>query len=164
VGVLASVQIIGANIFPYWSKIAAHVTSPDKPFCTTAGQSVACETQNTAANVLKQVKNPIGSGIKSTVTGLIVTEEGWPSCASDGQPKTNQTDESDYYTTWNQHANQTFDSYYFQTYDLKTAICDGGADLHFGLCTATGGTKDSGLISCPAGTGSKPSRPSRESR
>jgi hypothetical protein len=83
----------------------------------------------------------------SNVTSVIVTEEGWPDCASSDQPPANIQDEIAYYTEWKKHANQSFDSYYFITYDLSST-CPGDADKHFGLCLASGKTKNSGLISC----------------
>jgi exo-beta-1,3-glucanase (GH17 family) len=138
-GVLKAVTIIGANIFPYWSGKPATV----KPGEPCAGENVACQTQFAALNVLQAVKKA-----NSNVTSVIVTEEGWPDCASSDQPPANIQDEIAYYTEWKKHKNQSFDSYYFITYDLSST-CPGDADKHFGLCLASGKTKNSGLISCP---------------
>ena len=57
-GVLATVHVIGANIFPYWGG------SPEK---NMNGSSVASNTQATARNLNKAVGKPV-----------IVTEEGRP--------------------------------------------------------------------------------------
>jgi exo-beta-1,3-glucanase (GH17 family) len=84
--------------------------------------------------------------------GVIVTEEGWPSCSAPGQHAATIDDEIDYFHTWSKHANQSFDSYYFQAYDLaEQSACgvsetSGDADKHFGLCADSGVTKDSRLI------------------
>ena len=87
--------------------------------------------------------------------GVIVTEEGWPSCSNPpDQHPTTIDDEIDYFHTWSTHANQAFDSYYFQAYDLAEQIAcgsggpSGDADKHFGLCAVSGVTKDSRLIGC----------------
>jgi exo-beta-1,3-glucanase (GH17 family) len=139
--VLDTVQIIGANIFPYWSDKPATVLPPDP----CQGQNVACQTQ-TAANVLDAVQKA-----NSNVTGVIVTEEGWPDCADSKQPAANIQDEIAYYekwsSIWSTPQNQSFDSYYFMAYDLSST-CPSDADKHFGLCSASGQTKSSSLISC----------------
>jgi exo-beta-1,3-glucanase (GH17 family) len=123
--VLDTVEVIGANIFPYWGR------SPE----IIGGVSVASKTQATAMDL-------------STALGkrVIVTEEGWPSCANVGQNPTNIDDEIDYYSTWKMAANQAFDRYYFMAYD-KTSEC-ADADTQFGLCAASGATKDPRLIAC----------------
>jgi exo-beta-1,3-glucanase (GH17 family) len=132
--VLGNVSVIGANIFPYWGG------SPE----TIDGVSVASKTQATAQNLAKQLGKRV-----------IVTEEGWPSCAN--SPPQNQTsigDEIDYFQTWSLHTNQSSDSYYFQTYDLASesdcgnSAPGGDANVHFGLCTASGRTKDAKLSVC----------------
>jgi exo-beta-1,3-glucanase (GH17 family) len=143
--VLGNVPVIGANIYPYWSP--DHI--PEKTGCN--GGSAALCTQPTAQNLL----NALGA---KGVTGVIVTEEGWPSCYVQGsmQNPTNIDDEIDYFSTWSRHEGQKFDSYYFATYDKLGANCTGkspesDADKHFGLCSASelGSTKDSRLITCP---------------
>ena len=136
--VLGAVQIIGANIFPYWGG------SPEK--INNTGPSVATLTQDTAAKLLAALK---GKG----VTGAIITEEGWPSCAGSDQSPTNISNESDYFSTWSNRPTPVFDSYYFMAYDLNSAPCDvspqNDANNHFGLCAANGKTKDAGLKTCP---------------
>ena len=130
-GVLNTVQIIGANIFPYWGG------SPEN----VGGQSVASKTQTTAGHL----KQALGKNV-------IVTEEGWPSCASNTQNPTSISDEIDYFQTWSKHENQTVDSYYFMAYDINIGCQEGfkDADKHFGLCATNGVTKDPRLIACPA--------------
>ena len=136
-----AVTIIGANIFPYWSDKPATVMPPDP----CQGKNVACQTQTAAQNVLDAVQ----AVENSKVTGVIVTEEGWPSCASSDQPSANITDEIAYYSTWSRHENQNYDSYYFQAYDLSSrSTCPSDADKHFGLCSRSGQTKSPSLISC----------------
>jgi exo-beta-1,3-glucanase (GH17 family) len=132
-GVLNTIDVIGVNIFPYWGG------SPEK----VNGVSVASFTQATAMDL------SIALG-----KGVIVTEEGWPSCAAPEQHAASIDDEIDYFHTWSKHANQSFDSYYFQAYDLAEASAcgsrdsPGDADKHFGLCADSGVTKDSRLIAC----------------
>ena len=132
-GVLSTVDVVGANIFPYWGG------SPEK----INGVSVASFTQATAMDLNIALHK-----------GVIVTEEGWPSCANPGQHATTIDDEIDYFHTWSTHASQSFDSYYFQAYDLaETIACGSGgssgdADKHFGLCADSGVTKDARLIGC----------------
>jgi exo-beta-1,3-glucanase (GH17 family) len=123
-GVLSTVQVIGANIFPYWG--------PDKPPERIGGVSQASKTQTTAMQLQIQLNK-----------NVIVTEEGWPSCFGPGQnPAASIANEADYFTTWNMRQNQVFDSYYFMAYDLSVATgCPGGADLHFGLYTYSGVSK-----------------------
>jgi exo-beta-1,3-glucanase (GH17 family) len=136
-GVLTTVDAIGANIFPYWGGSAEKVK----------GVSVASVTQATAMDLLTALT-------KNGVKGVIVTEEGWPSCAAPSQNAATINDEIDYFRTWSNHANQSFDSYYFQTYDLTEQIAcgntdpSGDADKHFGLCAEAGATKDARLIVC----------------
>jgi exo-beta-1,3-glucanase (GH17 family) len=140
-GVLSVLTIIGANIFPYWSDKPARVLPPD----ACQGQNVACQTQAAAQNVLDAVQ----AAKNSKVTGVIITEEGWPSCAAQLQPAANITDEIAYYSTWSKHENQKYDSYYFQAYDLRPrSACPDDADKHFGLCSASGETKNPNLIAC----------------
>jgi exo-beta-1,3-glucanase (GH17 family) len=86
-----------------------------------------------------------------TGKGVIVTEEGWPSCGDN--PKTQDKTiaaETDYYHAWlNRHQNppvDSFDSYYFAAYDNPQGWAD--ANNNFGLCLATGKTKSAGL-NCP---------------
>ena len=146
--VLGQVQVIGVNIFPYWGG------SPE----TINGKSVASETQTKASNLLNALK-PKG------VTRVIITEEGWPSCAGNwgGQYPANAgiDKEKDYFSTWSKHESQVFDSYYFMAYDMldgcNVVLGDQGNDSnnHFGLCSTTGQTKDQGLLTCPAGTDQK---------
>jgi exo-beta-1,3-glucanase (GH17 family) len=133
-GVLNTVQVIGANIYPYWGG------SPEK----INGQSVARLTQSTAKNLLTAL-GPKG------VKDVIITEEGWPSRQKPGQNPngTSIDDERDYFSTWSKHENQTFDSYYFAAYDKRNDLGFGDADYHFGLCLEDGGTKDPRLIRCP---------------
>jgi exo-beta-1,3-glucanase (GH17 family) len=139
-GVLNTVRVIGANIYPYWGK------SPERK----DGYSVARLIQAMAKDLLTAL-GPKG------VTGVIITEEGWPSCYDGGaQPPANISDEIDYFSTWSKHENQTFDSYYFAAYDKRGAnlFCTPSgedADSHFGLCLASkdGPTKDLRLINCP---------------
>jgi exo-beta-1,3-glucanase (GH17 family) len=128
-GVLKTVQVIGANIYPYWGGSKEQVN----------GVSVASQIQTTAAD-LKAALNK----------DVIITEEGWPSCSSPSQnPQASIDFEADYFSTWSMHTSQVFDSYYFMTYDLKPdSGCPGGADQHFGLCKDTGATKASNLIGC----------------
>jgi exo-beta-1,3-glucanase (GH17 family) len=132
-GILNTIDVIGANIFPYWGG------SPEK----VNGVSVASVTQRTAMDL----QMALGKGV-------IVTEEGWPSCANPDQHPASIDDEIDYFHTWSTHANQSFDSYYFQAYDLAEASAcgtggaSGDADKHFGLCSEAGGTKASRLIGC----------------
>src|SRR5271156_5779991 len=127
--VLGTIQMIGANIYPYWGGSAEQIN----------GVSVASQIQTTAMD-LKAALNK----------DVIVTEEGWPSCSDPSQNKhASISDETDYFKTWSMHTNQVFDSYYFMTYDLKPdSGCPGGADQHFGLCKDTGATKASSLIGC----------------
>src|SRR5262249_12237523 len=136
---------IGVNIFPFWS--ADHTLERQN------GRSVATLTQTTAKNLLNALREKAPS-----VKGVIVTEEGWPSCSNSnkGQTRTNINDEIDYYATWrSEHGNRTFDSYYFMAYDKLSHSCDdAGADYndgdrHFGLCSGYSKTKDTGLIACP---------------
>ena len=133
--IAAAGNVIGANIFPCWGG------SPEK----VNGVSVASATQTTAMDL------KIALGGK----GVIVTEEGWPSCSNPpAQHPTTIDDEIDYFHTWSTQANQDFDSYYFQAYDLAEQIAcgrgepSGDADKHFGLCAVSGVTKDSRLIGC----------------
>jgi exo-beta-1,3-glucanase (GH17 family) len=132
--VLDNVDVIGANIFPYWGG------SPEK----INGVSVASNTQATAEDLATVLHKRV-----------IVTEEGWPSCAnSPPQHPATIEDEIDYFHTWSMHTDQKFDSYYFQGYDLASqsdcsnGAAGGDANLHFGLCTASGQTKDAKLIAC----------------
>jgi exo-beta-1,3-glucanase (GH17 family) len=132
-GVLNTVQVIGANIYPYWGGSTE----------TINGVSVASQIQTTAAD-LKAALNK----------DVIITEEGWPSCYTSAPPPQNPNaslaDETDYFNTWSIHTNQVVDSYYFAAFDLESNAsgCPGGANLHFGLCQNTGATKDSTLIAC----------------
>jgi exo-beta-1,3-glucanase (GH17 family) len=134
-GVLSSIQIVGDNIYPYWDRPPL----PEK----RNGMSVATTIQARAMD-LKTALAPKG------ITGVIVTEEGWPSCFSDSQnPAATINNEIDYFHTWRQHLNQSFDSYYFMTYDLLNETgCPDGANPHFGLCKDTGDTKNSMLCNC----------------
>ena len=140
--VLENVEVIGANIYPYWGGSDEKIN----------GVSVASQIQTTAMD-LKAALNK----------DVIVTEEGWPSCSSPGQPParphpTTIADEIDYFQTWNKHTNQVFDSYYFAAYDLQPEPgCPGGANLHFGLCASSGATKDSKLSGCGLGAAAPPS-------
>jgi len=131
--VLSSVQVVGDNIYPFWGN------SPEK----IGGVSVAITIQSIAM----KLKNALSA---KGVTGVIVTEEGWPSCGMN--PNTQDATisaEINYFHTWRKHENQSFDSYYFVAYDLKTAHgCPDGANTHFGLCTDTNETKDSMLCNC----------------
>jgi exo-beta-1,3-glucanase (GH17 family) len=141
--VLGQVQTIGANIFPYWGG------SPEK----NSGKSVASETQTKASNLLTALA-PKG------VTRVIITEEGWPSCAGNWQgqyPANASIDkEKDYFSTWSSRESPAYDSYYFMAYDMNDDCNvalgnrDNDSDKHFGLCSATGQTKDKGLKTCPA--------------
>jgi exo-beta-1,3-glucanase (GH17 family) len=92
-GVLTTVDAIGVNIFPYWGG------SPEK----VNGVSVASFTQATAMDLLTALAE---KGVK----GVIVTEEGWPSCAAPSQNAATIDDEIDYFQTWSKHANQSFGS------------------------------------------------------
>src|SRR5260370_14334692 len=145
-GVLNTLQIIGANIFPYWGGAPEALPPPD---------GVASLTQSTAKDLLTKLQST-----HPNITGLIITEEGWPSCAGNwhGQFPTSIDEEIGYFSTWSKHENQTFDSYYFMAYDTSPTCSNGvgggpgsasDADKHFGLCLASGATKDSHLISCP---------------
>ena len=126
--VLPNVEVIGANIYPFWGN------SPEK----INDKSVAYNIQATVNN-LKSKTNKV----------VIVTEEGWPSCG--GNPNTqdkNIQSELDYFTSWKKR-NTPFDSYYFAAYDNYKSTCpNGDANDHFGLCLASGATKDSGLVTC----------------
>lgn len=132
-GVLSTVNVIGANIFPFWGRSLEKIN----------GVSVASATQATAMDLNIALRK-----------GVIVTEEGWPSCSAPGQHAATIDDEIDYFHTWSKHANQSFDSYYFQAYDLaEQSACgisetSGDADKHFGLCADLGVTKDPRLIGC----------------
>ena len=131
--IVKTVGAIGANIFPYWGGAAS----------STAG---AAQGQ---AKALLAVLTPFG------VKGVIITEEGWPSCNSPNQNPTDINKEIDYYTSWKNRQNPVFDSYYFMAYNMSDA-CEAepmsDADNHFGLCNASGKTKNTGLIECPAVT------------
>lgn len=144
-GVLNTIQIIGANIYPYWAGSPEALPPP----------SVASQTQSTATDLLTKLQRT-----HPNITSVIITEEGWPSCAGNwkGQFPTSIDEEISYFSTWSKHENQTFDSYYFMAYDTSPTCSNGGgggpgsandADKHFGLCLASGATKDSHLISCP---------------
>ena len=142
-GVLATVPVIGTNIYPYWG--------PDQPAEKLPnGQSIATTIQPTAKNLFLALQ-PKG------VTRVIVTEEGWPSCFAPGSMQNQNAtiaNEVDYYSTWKLHENQTFDSYYFATYDKQIGggtTCVGATDAnnYFGLCSAGNLTKDPSLITCP---------------
>lgn len=145
-GVLKAVTVIGVNIYPYWSP--DHI--PENMGCDgRSNGSVALCIQPTAQDLLNALK-------AKGVTGVIVTEEGWPSCYVQGsmQNPTTITDEIDYFSTWSKHEGQTSDSYYFAAYD-KPGACTGkapesDADRHFGLCSAGrhGLTKDASLMKC----------------
>jgi exo-beta-1,3-glucanase (GH17 family) len=124
-GVVTTVDVIGANIYPYWG-------GSKDPAGAAAG------IQTTAAN-LQQVLQK----------NVIVTEEGWPSCASSSQNPTTLDDENTYYQTWSKHQNQNFDSYYFSAYNKPSDCQTGGADTQFGLCLADG-TRKSQYLPCPA--------------
>ena len=133
--ILGTIDVIGANIFPYWGG------SPEK----VNGVSVASATKTTVMDLKIALRGK----------GVIVTEEGWPSCSNPpAQHPTTIDDEIDYFHTWSTQANQDFDSYYFQAYDLAEQIAcgrgepSGDADKHFGLCAVSGVTKDSRLIGC----------------
>jgi exo-beta-1,3-glucanase (GH17 family) len=88
-------------------------------------QSVASQTQTTAANLVKALQ---GHGI----TNVIITEEGWPSCAGNWKTQfpTNIDEEIDYFTTWGKHENQVYDSYYFMAYDTRLLVKTFGAPSH----------------------------------
>jgi exo-beta-1,3-glucanase (GH17 family) len=85
-------------------------------------QSVPSQTQTTAANLVKALQ---GHGI----TNVIITEEGWPSCAGNWKTQfpTNIDEEIDYFTTWGKHENQVYDSYYFMAYDTRLLVKTFGA-------------------------------------
>jgi exo-beta-1,3-glucanase (GH17 family) len=127
--VLANVEVIGANIYPFWGN------SPEK----INGKSVANNIQGTVNDLRAK-----------TGKQVIVTEEGWPSCGSNPntQDKTIEA-EIDYFTTWSTRAHD-FDSYYFAAYNnYSTNICpNDDANNHFGLCTADGKMKDPLLMKC----------------
>jgi exo-beta-1,3-glucanase (GH17 family) len=132
--VLGTIDVIGVNIFPYWGG------SPEQ----INGVSVASNSQATAGDLATQLKKRV-----------IVTEEGWPSCAnSPPQYKATIEDEIDCFYTWSLHTDQRFDSFYFQSYDLASesdcgnSARGGDAHMHFGLCAASGQTKDAKLIAC----------------
>jgi exo-beta-1,3-glucanase (GH17 family) len=131
--VLDSMQVLGDNIYPFWGN------SPEK----IGGVSVATGIQSTAM----KLKNALAA---KGVTGVIVTEEGWPSCGMNANTQDATIGaEIDYFHTWRKHENQSFDSYYFVAYDLRTTHgCPDGANTHFGLCTDTNETKDSMLCNC----------------
>ena len=140
---LKTISAAGVNIFPYWSPNFLKETECNPADPTKKGdQSQALCTQPTAQNVLNALTKVSGN----KVTKVIVTEEGWPSCNSSSQNPTNQSSENDYYSNWQSHKNQVFDSYYFMAYDLgPSATCPAstGADAnnYFGLCDVNGDNK-----------------------
>jgi exo-beta-1,3-glucanase (GH17 family) len=127
--VLSNVTVIGANIYPFWGN------SPEK----VNGKSVAYTMQDKVR------------GLKAkTLKNVIVTEEGWPSCGDNPntQDKTINA-EIDYFHAWALRG-YDFDSYYFAAYDNNSSrTCpNDDANNHFGLCSASGDTKDPGLAKC----------------
>ena len=139
--ILGNINVIGANIYPYWGG------SDEKIDINGKLVSVASQIQTTAMELKAALMNK----------DVIVTEEGWPSCSSPGQPPirphpTSIPDEKNYFQTWSMHTNQVFDSYYFAAYDLLPEPgCPDGANKHFGLCFSSGATKDSEMIKCGLG-------------
>jgi len=125
-GVLTSISVIGANIYPFWGD------SPEK----VGGKSVAY-TIPTSVTALQG----------KTGKGVIVTEEGWPSCGDNPDTKDKTiAAETDYYHAW-LNRGDSFDSYYFSAYDNPQGCAD--ANNNFGLCLATAKTKSAGLVTCP---------------
>ncbi len=127
--VLQNVNVIGANIYPFWGN------SPEK----INGKSVANNIQATVVNLRSK-----------TLKRVLVTEEGWPSCGDNPNTQdANIASEIDYFSTWNTRPHD-FDSYYFAAYDnMSSRACpNDDANNRFGLCQASGDTKDARLMTC----------------
>lgn len=128
--ILNLIDVIGANIYPFWGG------SPEK----INNKSIASTIIPNSVNKLKQALNK----------KVMVTEEGWPSCGSNPQTYDKTiTATIDYFNAWRIHVDN-FDSYYFAAFDNRSNLdCPlDDANNHFGLCQATGITKDKRLISC----------------
>jgi exo-beta-1,3-glucanase (GH17 family) len=136
--VLSKINIIGANIYPFWGN------SPEQ----VGGASVAYKIQGQAA--------ALGIAVGKQV---IVTEEGWPSCGNNPNTQDrNIASEADYFKAWRNRID-TVDSYYFAAYDNfdpQSANCasSGDANNYFGICTQTGVTKDAKICDCTGQSGS----------
>lgn len=121
-GIIAKLDFIGANIYPYWSSQHPDVNAAKTEF----------------TNRYEAIKNQF-SGKR-----IIVTEEGWPSQYSSGQnPNASLPNETSYYQWW-QGRTDDFDSYYFGLYDKQPL--NGDADKFFGLCTSD--RKDKVIAGC----------------
>jgi exo-beta-1,3-glucanase (GH17 family) len=121
---IAALEFVGANIYPYWDP---------QNYTESAGHAVF---RTRYAAVKAAFTQPI-----------IVTEEGWPSESNGNQnPNASLSSEKSYYSWWQNRANRdTFDSYYFGLFDKLPTPSDAGADIYFGLCKATGATK---ILTC----------------
>jgi exo-beta-1,3-glucanase (GH17 family) len=122
---IAALDFVGANIYPYW----------DKPYVTESEGHAVFRTRYDA--VKAKFTQPI-----------IVTEEGWPSESNQNQnPHASVGAEAAYYSWWQNRAGRdTFSSYYFGMFDKLPSPSDSGADIYFGLCKATGASK---ILTCP---------------
>jgi len=117
---IAALDFVGANIYPYWD--------PQK-WTESAGHAV-----------FRARYDAVKAKFTQTV---IVTEEGWPSESNPSQnPNASLADEKSYYSWWQSRAGaDTFSSYYFGVFDKIPSPSDMGADIYFGLCKANGGKK-----------------------
>lgn len=124
---IAVLDFVGANIYPYWDP---------QQRTESNGQSVFLPRYNAVA---AKFSKPV-----------IVTEEGWPSESAPGQNQNaSLADETAYYAWWKQRVTtDTFSSYYFGMFDKIPSSSDNGADIYFGLCQANGETKDPKLLAC----------------
>lgn len=110
-GIIAKLDFIGANIYPYWSAEHPDINAAKPEF----------------SNRYEAVKNQFSG------KPIIVTEEGWPDKFSAGQnPNASLANEVAYYQWW-QGRSDDFDAYYFGLYDKQPV--NGDADKFFGLCT-----------------------------
>lgn len=132
-GIIAKLNFVGANIYPFWS-----------------AQYPAAPAANEFANRLQAVRTAYSSvnGLTNSIR-VVVTEEGWASQGTSAQnPNATLAQEIVYYNYWLRRAAQdTFDSYYFAFYD-KVQPNNGDADNYFGLCSDTRAAKASNLFPC----------------
>jgi exo-beta-1,3-glucanase (GH17 family) len=122
---IANLDFIGVNIYPYWS-----------------GTKEAAGHQE-FLNRYNAVKSKFAQPI-------IVTEEGWPSIGAPYQnPDASIQSEKNYYRWWQERATgDSFDSYYFSLFDLKQDDGRIDADKAFGLCDLIRNSKGDIITTC----------------
>ena len=117
---IAALDFVGANIYPYWDPQQFN--------------------EPTSHSVFQQRYDAVKAKFTQPI---IVAEEGWPSESNPSQnPNASLADEQAYYSWWQSRAaTDTFSSYYFGMFDKIPSPSDGGADIYFGLYKANGGKK-----------------------